>query len=284
MGWKSIELAMMFAKIARQDARASVQLYTSSFLPQAIFAFQQAVEKDSKSVGLLMGFVKPTPNDLKKVSHISLLGLLLRMPEMIDRLPAMQRLIQGELERPTLRQFHLMEALAPIMKPPTIDSGTVKTAIKQIQGIDKGRAWKLSLSLDPDNPFTQTIDSMLMTAEQKCKEADVAESALRKIAKIASDRYRVAVDHSGTRFFLDIGVRAINEAVPLTLLTMWHEQETRYPPVSESDRWDGGMYTKESGLVRRLPQLYQHLERLSLSTLAGSRNARRIAKMAPLPA
>jgi hypothetical protein len=273
---RSVKLALLFAKIAREDARASAQLYTSSFIPQAIFAFQQAVEKDAKSIGLLMGSIKPTPADLKKVSHMSLLSLLLGMPEMLDRLPAIQKVIQGKLEGPKLKRFHLAEAFQPILKPPTISSDNVRKAIQQIRGIDKGRAWKLSVTLDPKEKFTQTIDGMLMTAEQKWNEADQAESVLRKLEKIMRGEYKIEVDHSGTRYFINIGVRAINEAVPLTLLTMWHEQETRYPPVSESDYWDVGMYTKSSGLVRRLHQLYQHLDRLSLSTLAGARCARRI--------
>ena len=278
---KSIELALSFAKIARQDAKASQELYSRSFFPQAVFAFQQAVEKDSKSVGLLMGFIKPTPDDLRRVSHMSLLGLLLGMPEMLDRLPVVQKSIQGELEKPSLKQFHLTEALAPILKPPSISSEMVRTTIQQILRINRNRAWELSLSLDPNEPFTQIIDGMLANADQKCKEADQAESALRKIGKIVRDRYGIAVDHSGTRFFLNVAVRAINEDVPLTLLTMWHEQEARYPPVSETDRWYVGMYKKRSGLVRRLPQLYLHLDRLSLSTLAGAQDRRRFAKMAP---
>lgn len=276
----SIKLALAFAKIARQDARASRELCTKSFYPQAIFAFQQAVEKDAKSVGLLMGFVKPTPDDLKKVSHRSLLGLLLGMPEMLDRLPTMQKVIRGELEKPSLKQFHLTDALQPFLKPPMITGETVQTAIRQIRGIDRSKAWTLSLSLNPKEPFTQTIDGMLATAEQKCKEADGAEAALRKLSRIVRDKWGVSVDHSGTRFFLNMGLRAINEAVPLTLLTMWHEQEARYPPVSENDHWDIGMYTKRSGLVRRLPELYRHLDRLSLAALAGARNARRFAMIA----
>ena len=79
------------------------------------------------------------------------------------------------------------------------------------------------------------------------------------------------VDFSGTKYFLNIGMRAINEAVPLTLITMWHEQETRYPAVSKSDYWDVESYTKNVGLVQRLPQLYRHLHRFTTSTLSGAR-------------
>lgn len=51
-------------KIAQSDLRASTILYDNELYPQAIFYFQQSVEKASKSYGLLSGVI--TDADLKK--------------------------------------------------------------------------------------------------------------------------------------------------------------------------------------------------------------------------
>lgn len=268
-----VDLAFSFAKIARRDARASMMLYRGSFIPQAVFEFQQSVEKDAKAIGLLMGFLKPTSDDVRKVSHLSLLGLLLRMPEMLERLPALQDSVRKELDKPQLKTLGLPKLFEPILKPPATNGEMVRMAIRQIRSVNRSMAWGSTLSFDSRKQLTRSIRKMLGVAEQRCKEADEAELIVRRLRRLVLKRFGLSIDNYGTKFFLNVGVRAIQEAVPLTLITMWHESETRYPPVSKEDYWDVDKYTKERGLIRALPELYQHLDRLTASTIKGARAA-----------
>lgn len=59
-----MKMYMRLLKIAQSDLQASTLLYDKELYPQAIFYFQQSVEKASKSYGLLSGII--TDVDLKK--------------------------------------------------------------------------------------------------------------------------------------------------------------------------------------------------------------------------
>lgn len=87
---RSNELATSFSRIVQQDPKKSLRFYEMAFCPQAVFASQQAVEKGTKILGHAVGFLGTNHAGLK-ASHMSLLGLLFRMPDMLDRIPALQR-------------------------------------------------------------------------------------------------------------------------------------------------------------------------------------------------
>jgi hypothetical protein len=59
--------------------------------------------------------------------------------------------------------------------------------------------------------------------------------------------------------FATSGVRSTPRALSLTLLTMWHEEATRYPPGSSRyDYWDPGAYTADKEMVKQFPMLARH--------------------------
>ena len=82
-----VELALAFARIAKKDLMASAMLYEEKLYPQAVFELQQAVEKGVKAVGLLLGMVRPTKEDLtREVGHTAINSIVIRLPERVAQL------------------------------------------------------------------------------------------------------------------------------------------------------------------------------------------------------
>ena len=280
MGFRSRDatnLAISFATIAKRDAQASKTLYDMNLYANAVFSLQQAVEKDVKAVGILLGLVEPSFEDLaRKVNHLSVLGLLVRLPKMLEELPEVQESIKAELDKPRVKETGLSQLLEPVIKPPKVNSETVRAAIKLIRAVDSDKAWKITLDLDPGNEFVRSIYKMLDVADAKWREANEAEHITRRLHTLILRRYGIATNQNSIGFFLNIAARASQEAVPLALLTMWHERRSRYPPIGTPDDWNVEAYTRQTGLIRGLPLFYRHLDRLVTSTLSGARCARNL--------
>lgn len=82
---ESAKLAFEFAIVARQDARAAKLLYRNRLYGLSAFHVQQAVEKATKAIALLMGFVEPTPDNLViGVGHDTILGVTTSFPDFVE--------------------------------------------------------------------------------------------------------------------------------------------------------------------------------------------------------
>jgi hypothetical protein len=128
--------------------------------------------------------------------------------------------------------------------------------------------WKITLESDPARPPNTVILKLLSEAEAQWNSLDRFQRLFeQKLAPRMSDPDTL-------RYILNIHGRALPEVAPLALVTMWHERETRYPPLDPSDYWDPGKYTASSGLIRIYPRLHRHAKRLSDGALAGARSAR----------
>ncbi len=272
----AVRLASELGRLAKRDADASKMLFGKRYYAHSVYLFQQAVEKDAKAVGLLMGMIEPTNEDLaKEVGHHSLLGILVRMPELLERLPAMQQSIRQALDKPQVRDSGLSQLLEPVLKPSPITPESVRVATRQVRSANKGLAWANTLNLSPDHPATKLVLNMLMVADQKCAEFDAAEKAITKLHALFLKKAGFSIDLDFISYALNISGRAIQELVPLAIVTMWHERETRYPPVSEKDKWDPWAYTKDKGLIKMFPEFQRHMKRLNVAVMRGAESVER---------
>ena len=124
---ESAKLAAEFAILARQDARAARLLYRNHLYGLSAFHVQQAVEKATKAVGLLMGLVEP--KDLATVvSHNSLNAVILSLADyvqsIVDNWDASVKKAKGtpdyekavvmvDLVMGSIKEYYVKEASSP---------------------------------------------------------------------------------------------------------------------------------------------------------------------------
>ncbi len=268
------KLALSLAELARKDLDASSLLYEREKYPQAIFLFQQSVEKATKGVGLLLGLT--TSGDLKKeVGHKSVLAVLVRLPERLEELranlDAMSKSPDTRRAKDELNRLGLGSLLPDPLEVSRrlIDKKTASQQARLVKSLRSSEMWKTTLELDSSNPRAAVFLKMLDDAEEQWKPIDEFANQFEKIAPYLGDPELL-------RYFLNLRGKAFPEVIPLALMSMWHERETRYPPVDKTDYWDPNKYEASKGLVQLYPRLHRHAQRLCLGTIAGANAALKI--------
>jgi len=269
-----VELALAFARIAKKDLRASGMLYEERLYPQAVFELQQAVEKGVKAVGLLLGLVRPTKEDLtREVGHAAINSIVIRLPERVAQLRRTLGVLAASEGLKEAKELLLKLGLPWTIAEPAemearlIDEQTAKQQLTSLRNLRERDLWKLTLELDPNMPLSPAILRLLKDAEAQWRPLDKFQRLFeKKFAHFMSDPNTL-------KFILNIHGKAFPEVAPLAFLTMWHEKETRYPPIDESDYWNPGKYNATSGLVKLYPRLLKHAQRLCDGALNGAKAA-----------
>jgi HEPN domain-containing protein len=270
------KLALSLAESGRGDLNASTLLYKHLMYPQAIFALQQTVEKATKAVGLLLGFVKPTTKDLKGVGHATILGIVLRFAERIEELRAQIEAIskspdweaaKGEYQKLGLAEF-LPDPVKLLVKLPSKETAQEQIPLVRELLRQRKSLWNVTLQLEPSNPRAAVVFKMLDEAESHWREVDKAEAFHERLVPYLGDPEEL-------RYLLNVNYKAFSEVPPLAFITMWHEWETRYPPVEATDYWSPKSYTQHVGIVKHYPRLYKHARRLVDGALMGAQAALR---------
>jgi len=271
-----VELALALSKIAKKDLRASEMLFEERLYPQAVFELQQAVEKGVKAVGLLSGLVRPTKEDLTKVGHAAIYGIVIRLPERAVQLRRILGVLAASEGLKEGKELFLKLGLPWTIPEPAelearlMDEQAAKQQLTTLRNLTERDLWKLTLELDPNRPPNPAILKLLENAETQWKPLDKFQRLFeRKFALLMTDPETL-------RFVLNVHGKAFPEVAPLAFLTMWHEKETRYPPIDGSDYWDPRKYTANSGLVKVYPRLYRHARRLCEGAVAGAQAAMEI--------
>jgi hypothetical protein len=272
-----VELALAFAKIAKKDLRASGMLYEEKLYPQAVFELQQAVEKGVKAVGLLLGLVRPTKEDLtREVGHAAIYSIVIRLPERVAQLRRTLGVLAASEGLKEGKELFLKLGLPWTIPEPAemearlMDEQTAKQQLTSLRNLRERDLWKLTLELNPNRSPIPAILKLLNNAEAQWKSLDKFQRLFEK--KLAP----LMTDPDTLRFILNIHGRASPEVAPLAFLTMWHEKESRYPPIDESDYWNPGKYNATSGLVKLYPRLDKHARRLCDGAAVGSQAALKI--------
>jgi len=270
----AVKVAISFAKIGKADLRASNLLYGKKLYPQSIFYLQQSVEKSVKATGLLLSLVRPTKEDLtREVGHATIFGILIRRG---DRLAQLRRNLGFLAASEPLKEGKelLLRLGVPwaIPDPKEMEGKLVseQAAMEEVDRLRNLRSrdlWRITLELDPRRPPIDAILKLLDDAEAHWKPLDKFQRLFeKKFAHLMSDPETV-------RYIMNIHGKAFPEIAPLAFITMWHETETRYPPVDGSDYWSPERYTANSGLVKLYPRLHKHAKRLGDGAYAGAKAA-----------
>lgn len=157
------------------------------------------------------------------------------------------------------------------------ETSTVKlptpTAMRErarlIRQLKTNKMWAASIELNPTTQETKALLAMLDSAESKWTNPYRVEILLRKLASEIENQDMLD-------YLRNVEGKAFPEIMPLAYFTMWHERETRYPPIDEKDYWDPRKYTGDCGLVILYPRLYKHAERLCDGALVGAQAAIRM--------
>ena len=275
---RGVDIAHAFAEMARKDLMASKVLYENRLYPQATFEFQQSVEKAVKTVGLLMGLIRPTKDDLRDVGNASIFTILIRRSE---RLAQLRRNLGILAASETLEEGKelLMKLGLPggipdqsEIRGKMMDEQTAREEVDRLRSLKPRDLWRITLDFDAKRPPNAAILKLLQEAEAQWKPLD-------KFQKIFEGKFASMMsDPEALRYVVNIFGKAFPEVAPLAFVTMWHGSETRYPAVDDSDYWEPKMYTPRSGLIRMYPRLSKHAKRLCDGALAGSRAAMKLSR------
>jgi hypothetical protein len=269
----AVDLAASFSEIARQDLRTSNILYEKKLYPQAIFELQQAVDKDVKAVGLLLRLVRPTVEDLsREAGHTTIFGILVRLPNRLAQLRRNLGVLAASEELQEGKELLLKLGLPwSIPDPSEMEAKlTDEQATKErldLRSLKPRDLWKITLEFNPRKTPNPAILKLLYEAETQWKPLD-------KFHRLFKKKLSPLMTEPGTLgYILNIHGKSIPEVPPLAHITMWHERETRYPPIDVQDYWDTRKYNAFSGLIRLYPRLFKHAKRLSDGALEGARAA-----------
>jgi HEPN domain-containing protein len=305
---KSAKLAHEFAILARQDGRAAKFLYKHKLYGLSVFHSQQGVEKATKAVGLLMGLIEPTASHLLTVvSHNSLNAITLRLAEYVESIiNQWDKTMKIAKESPDFEKgvtmmdtfmalifsAYVKEAKDPeeaakredeVKKIPTwrerferTQAGVEKArdvqalkeqlaALHSLMKSRRGYVWKSTMGLEP-NPGMDTVIASLRTQAKQAEEALKAMKRMNtsQVANLLSDPEFIF-------YFSYIQGIAFQMAMNIAVLTMWHEEAPRYPPIRDSDYWTFDAYTKDARLVKLLPELIKWTAVYCEAALEGSK-------------
>jgi len=268
-----VKLALSFARIGRADLRASKLVYGKRLYPQSIFYLQQSVEKSVKATGLMLSLVGPNKEDLtREVGHATIFGILIRRGERLAQLRRNLGILAASEHLEGKEIFLKLGIPLTIPDPEVMEAKLVseqaaKSEVEKLRNLKPDDLWRITLKLDPRTPLTAAILKLLDDAEAQWRPLDRFQRLFEtKLSSLMSDPQTV-------RYIINVHGKAFPEIAPLAFITMWHEMETRYPPVDGSDYWSPERYAADSGLVTLYPRLHKHAKRLSEGAYAGARAA-----------
>ncbi len=270
----AVKLALSFAAIGKADLRASKLLYGRKLHPHAVFYLQQSVEKSVKAVGLLLSLVGPNKEELVlDVGRATIFGILIRRNERLAQLRKNLGLLAASEHLKEGKELFLKLGLpSTIPEPVEIEAKltseqAAKEEVERLHSLNPGDMWKITLEFNPNRPPNPAILKLLDEAEAQWKPLDKFQRLFEK--KLVS----MMSDPSTVRYIMNVHGKAVPEVAPLAFITMWHERETRYPPIDSSDYWLPERYTMNAGLLGIYPRLYKHAKRLGDGAYAGAKAA-----------
>jgi len=269
-----VKLALSLARIGKTDLRASKLLYGKKLYPQSIFYLQQSVDKSVKATGLLLSLVRPNKEDLmQEVGHATIFGILVRRGERISQLRRNLGILAASEHLEEGKELLLKLGIPWTIPDPKemeaklMGEQAAKAEVEQLRNLKSSDLWKITLRLDPKTPLPAAILKLLDDAEAQWRYLDRFQRLFeRKLASLVTDPQTF-------RYIINVHGKAFPEIAPLAFITIWHDKETRYPPVDALDYWSPEQYATDSGLVVLYPRLHKHAKRLSEGAYAGARAA-----------
>ncbi len=133
---------------------------------------------------------------------------------------------------------------------------TVEGWIRELRRLPLADMWRRTLELKQEDSFTVEITRGLTKADESAKAADLLDQAAFKSFPFLGDIGFIL-------YFNGIQLRCLPCALVLSIVTMWHEMATRYPPVEASDQMTPEAYTLDKGLVKQFALFQEHASQLA---------------------
>jgi hypothetical protein len=253
---KAIELARSLARIALQDAVGAKQMYHLRNYALAVYLLQQSVEKSTKATGLLTACLQPTQSDLLKVGHRSVLGILLRMPKKVETAKVMLDEFRDSGAFEEYESLGLKSLLPDLDRFAIPESATVEGWIRELRLLPPADLWRRTLELKQEDSLTIEVMRGLTKVDESAKAANLLDEIIFRSFPFLSDIGFIL-------YACDIQLRCLPCALILSMVTMWHETTTRYPPGETSDYWTPEAYTLDKGLVKQFTLFQEHASDLA---------------------
>ncbi len=266
-----MNMSVELLSTAKTDLVASKVLYENGLYPQAIFYFQQSVEKANKVFALITNQVKENEL-LKEIGHDTiniydksaknLKQEYEKINENLNRLPELKtlKILKGFNTDKNLRQLDL--------------------DLSQIKKIKKGKKELIYISNWDIRCFLKEIES----AKKDCEKAKqdfskfkITERAWNKMKKDMSEMYDVLskfdptlkesksdLESTNMKLLVENFIKNLIEPISiiplsialfyLAIVTLPHVSITRYP---QNDLTPAKIYTKNLPIVKMLPKLIE---------------------------
>ena len=258
---KSVELASVLAKLGLDDADSAKANYKAGRFANAAKDLQQAVEKGAKAFGLLVGTVEPTEEQLKfreGVSHLAYRAFILNFWNFYPKLLSMMDLMHDATQMKEADNFvtrGIVKKLADAtdalrkLRPP---QSQIDAEIKELLDLDEESMWKATLDLDMKNKWvSDAVKGMKQNpiVSNNLQTSISFAGGLMKRLGVFSDE-----DMQQMKFAGNLG-KASQKLFSLSLLTTWHHETARYPPIGKRDYWDPTVYKRGIRYVDGMPNL-----------------------------
>lgn len=264
------KIAVQLARTAKQDLRAAKVLYENGLYPQAVYMLQQSVEKSVKSFGLMLGLVKS--KRLRAISHRTVYVLFSRT-ENFTRYMGGSLTYLGTATDPDVKLLREIGGTALVNGAAKMMPSDEKIRAERlaIRNLDEGRMWKDTLNLSRDNEAVKAaLEGLENFPFEKTGFSQIVEAMAK--ATMSSKRY-------GAYAAYNLGMlKASPRTYSLSMITMWHEMPTRYPPTTKLDRWRWGEYTPEKPLLKEFPRLLRQAGILCNGVLMSAHASVRLTK------
>jgi hypothetical protein len=226
-------LSLSLGKLATQDVDASSVLYRRKLFGPSMFHLQQAVEKSAKGFGLLVSILKP--DDLKyEVGHKSIIAILLRGDEFQKNVYSFYKYFlqldiahNSEISKLFSRRIvQLQNVLTkPVQNISTVDPEMYGRAIDELRDAKQAaQMWKDTLNLGLNNELVKTaVDGINNNITNK------------QIFSVLINILKSCIGPPLSNLIVNLFAQAGSRVYALSMLTMWHEKEPRYPAVEKED-------------------------------------------------
>lgn len=268
------KIAIQLATTAKQDLRAAKVLYENGLCPQAVYMLQQSVEKEVKSFGLMLGLVKS--KRLRDVSHRTIYVLLSRTENLAHYMGKSLTYLRATTDDDVklLRDIGgnaLVEGAAALMP----SDARIQADRFAIRNLDEGVMWIDTLNLSRNNEAVRA-------ALEGLENIPFEKSGFSQIVEAMAEAVKNSRGYGAYATYNQGMLRASPRTYPLSMITMWHEMPTRYPPTTRLDHWRWGQYTKEKPLLKEFPKLLRQTGILGSGVLMSAKASVQLAKRSPL--
>jgi hypothetical protein len=272
-------LALALAERARDDISSCRENYRRRRFANAAQDLQQAVEKAAKSFGLLTGTVKPTSAEMRAVGHDSFKAFILHFWDFYPKLVAVtvaeaeipsSKLLDNVLLRSVARNLKLVTESLKKSIPP---EDQLRSEIAELNSLDPAVMWKATLELDESNKW---VHEAMLGIRQKVLITDSLQ-AIIGLGKTAISLVKVFDEETMAKTRLAAAVGKTGQKLfSLSLLTCWHLQAARYPPMGKY--WDLNAYTEKKPFVRMMPTFVKVADQSIKSAIEASKMAMNLGK------